>query len=167
MIDLDGAAWLVADDRRGWRVDSNLNVFAIETGSRGKCGKGADTRWMLERSSGIQWLLDERCQKLRAATKREIFQVPLEVKMALNVDFETDAYAEDRSSVSRKEGRRTNDEKSGRSSRRSDRSERRKRRSDSEVWTEDSGKDSAESYYSSERRKRRSDSEVWTEDSGK
>jgi len=161
MIDLDGAAWLVADDRRGWRVDSNLNVFAIETGSRGKSGKGADTRWMLERSSGIQWLLDERCQKLRAATKREIFQVPLEVKMALNVDFETDvAYAEDRSVVSRKEGRRTNDEKSGRSSRRSDRSERRKRRSDSEVWTEDSGKDSAESYYSSKRRGKRSRPEM-------
>ena len=158
MIDLHGAVWLVTDDRRGWRVDSDTNVLAVETGKG-----GAEARWLIERSSGIQWLVDEKRQRLRAASKKEVFGVPPEVKLALNVAVESDAVSVGgRSAGSRRvrSRREEEDEMSVRSVGR----RRRGERSGSDVWTEESGMESAGSKYSEPKRRRGKRSRAETED---
>jgi len=154
MIDQHGAVWLVANDRRGWRVDSDSNVLTVETGR----GGGAEARWLIERSSGIQWLVDENRHRLRAASKRETIAVPPEVKLALNAEIESDAVSVGgRSAGSERRRKRKEEEDDERSI------TSRGERSESDVWTEDSGKESAGSRYSETRRGRRKRNRAETE----
>ena len=89
MIDLHGAVWLLADDRKGWRVDSNMNILAVETTANGAAAstRGEGRGWLMERSTGIQWLVDKNRRRLRAARKDETLTIPPEVKLALKADF--------------------------------------------------------------------------------
>ena len=89
LIDLHGAVWLLADDRKGWRVDSNMNILAVETTANGAAAstRGEGRGWLMERSTGIQWLVDKNRRRLRAARKDETLTIPPEVKLALKADF--------------------------------------------------------------------------------
>ena len=92
MIDLEGGVWMVGCDRRAWRVDSNMDILVLET-ARGRGGSssgsssiGDEARWLVERSTGIQWLVDEKRDRIRAATKKEAIRVPPDVRKALKVE---------------------------------------------------------------------------------
>ena len=86
MIDLEGGVWMVGCDRRAWRVDSNMDILVLETARGRGSSSGDEARWLVERSTGIQWLVDEKCDRIRAATKKEAIRVPPDVRKALKVE---------------------------------------------------------------------------------